>query len=389
MLNAKVKNVLSLNSIHYCIMNSKKYSLFCLLLTMLNSCIPVRSVFLGNPDEKDMTRFKGAVIHSGNDCFEFKKGVISPKDGFKINDWTRDIPFFMPLDSFAPTHKIRSLLIIQNDTIKYEYYGKKFNERNLHSSYSIAKSFTSALIGIAIEEGFIKSEQDAVIKYIPELAKVPDADKLTIEHLLNHTSGIKYNLATDATIYYGRNSLKALKQIRFETRPGTKQHYLNINVELLGLILKRATGIAPSKYLEDKIWKPIQMCSDGVWSIDKKTQLEKSFCCLGATTLDYAKFGRLYMNKGIWNGNRIISETWYNKSISRDTSNGSSFNYNYCWHIGLKKYGDFMAIGLYKQHIYINPDKNLLIILFNDKEKPLKAERVNWWDIFRQIADQL
>jgi len=370
-------------------MNSKRLLLFCTLLILLNSCIPVRSVFLGNPDDKDITRFKNAVIHSGNECFEFKKEMNSSVKRLKIDDWTRDIPFFLPLDTFAPTHKIRSLLIIQNDTVKYEYRDKKINEQALHSSYSIAKSFTSALIGIAIEEGYIKSEQDAVIKYIPELAKVPDADKLTIEHLLNHTSGIKYNLATDATIYYGRNSLKVLKQIRFETRPGTKQHYLNINVELLGLILKRATGITPSKYLEDKIWKPIQMCSDGVWSVDEKNQLEKSFCCLGATALDYAKFGRLYLNKGVWNGKRIISEAWYNKSISRDTSNGSSFNYNYCWHIGLKEYGDFMAIGLYKQHIYINPEKNLLIILFSDREKPLKAERVNWWFVFRQIADQL
>jgi CubicO group peptidase (beta-lactamase class C family) len=155
------------------------------------------------------------------------------------------------------------------------------------------------------------------------------------------------------------------------------------------LILNRATGISPSKYLEDKIWKPIQMCSNGIWSVDEKNQLEKSFCCLGATALDYAKFGRLYMNKGVWNGKNIISENWYNKSIERDSTNGSSFNYNYCWHIGLKEYGDFMAIGLYKQHIYINPAKNLIIVSLNDKEKRLKAERVNWWDVFRQIADQV
>jgi CubicO group peptidase (beta-lactamase class C family) len=131
------------------------------------------------------------------------------------------------------------------------------------------------------------------------------------------------------------------------------------------------------------------MCDDAVWSTDTKNNLEKTYCCLGATALDYAKFGRLYLNQGVWNGKRIISERWYNKSISRDTTGGSSYNYNYCWHIGLKEYGDYMAIGLYKQHIYINPKKNLLIVLFNDREKPLKAERVNWWFVFRQIADQL
>ena len=234
--------------------------LFSFLLLGLNSCIPVKSIFLGHPDDKDLNRFNSAVIHSGNECFEFSRHVSPSETPIKISDWTTDIPFFIPLDTFVNSHKIRSLLIIQNDTIKYEYYGNKFNEHDLHSSYSVAKSFTSALIGIAIEEGFIKSEQEPVIKYVTELGNVPNADKLTIEHLLNHTSGIQYNLAIDATIYYGRNSLKALRKIRFETMPGNKQHYLNINVELLGLILKRATGIPSSKYLEDKIWKPIEMC---------------------------------------------------------------------------------------------------------------------------------
>jgi CubicO group peptidase (beta-lactamase class C family) len=361
----------------------------CVILVFLSACLPPRAIFLGNPDDKDITRFKNTIIHSGTECFEFKKEQTLSGKNIKIDDWSRDIPFFMSLDKFAPAHKIRSLLVIQNDTIKYEYNRHNLNEQSLHSSYSIAKSFTSALIGIAIDEGFIKNENETVLKYIPELKNVRYAEKLTIEHLLNHCSGIKYNLITDANIYYSRNTLKALNKIKFETIPGTKQHYLNINIELLGLILKRATGSSPSKYLEDKIWKPIQMCSNGSWSIDEKNQLEKSFCCIGATALDYAKFGRLYLNKGVWNEKRIISENWYNKSISRDTSNGSSFNYNYCWHIGLKEYGDFMAIGLYKQHIYINPQKNLLIVVLNDKEKPLKAERFNWWFIFRQIADQL
>jgi CubicO group peptidase (beta-lactamase class C family) len=369
-------------------MKSKKLYLICLIPIFLCSCLPPRALFLGNPDEKDIARFNSAIIHSGNECFEFKKERPLSGKNVKIDDWTKDIPFFMPLDTFANSHKIRSLLIIQNDTIKYEYNSGNVNDKTLHTSYSIAKSFTSSLIGIAIDEGFIPSEKEVVIRYIPELKNKPYAEQLTIEHLLNHTSGIKYDLAMDATIYYGRNSLKALDKIKFESIPGTKQHYLNINSELLGIILKRATGLTPSAYLEEKIWKPIQMCNNGVWSVDEKNHLEKSFCCIGATALDFAKFGRLYLHKGEWNGKQIISESWYNKSINRDTSNGSSFNYNYCWHIGLKEYGDFMAIGLYKQHIYINPQKQLLIVVFNNREKALAAERLNWWHFFRQIADQ-
>ena len=358
------------------------------LLIILNSCA-IKSVFLGRPDNKDLKRFKNTTIKKGETCFEFKQDANTENASLMIEDWTRDIPFFMPIDTFAETHKIRSFLVIQNDSIKYQYYDDRLNENDLHSSYSVAKSFTSALIGIAIDEGIIKSEQDLVVDYLNELKDIPHATKLTIEHLLNHTSGIQYSLITDAIIYYGDNSMNALKKIKFEDLPGTKQHYLNINIQLLGIILRRVTGVSVSNYLQEKIWKPIQMCSDALWSVDKKNGLEKTYCCLGASALDYAKFGRLYLNKGMWEDERVISESWYNKSIKRDTTGGSSFNYNYCWYIGLKEYGDFMAIGLYKQHIYINPKKNLIIVLFNDNEKPLKAERVNWWHIFRQIADQL
>jgi len=164
---------------------------------------------------------------------------------------------------------------------------------------------------------------------------------------------------------------------------------LNINIQLLGIILERSTAMPPSKYLEEKIWKPIQMCQEAVWATDRKNNIEKTYCCLGASTLDYAKFGRLYLNKGKWKGQQIISEEWYHKSIERDTTEGSSFNLNYSWHIGLKEYDDYMAIGMYKQHIYINRKKNIVMVLLNNKEGSLKAERVNWWNVFRQITDQL
>jgi CubicO group peptidase (beta-lactamase class C family) len=107
----------------------------------------------------------------------------------------------------------------------------------------------------------------------------------------------------------------------------------SVDVQILGLILRRATGKKPSEYLSTKIWKPIHMCSNAIWSKDKKGE-DKTFCCMGATALDYAKFGRLYLNNGNWNGEQIVPEKWVEKSVSRDTTNGSGFSYNYNWHIG-------------------------------------------------------
>lgn len=352
-------------------------------------CIPVKSIFLGWPDAKDLTRSNYHEINSGGDCFEFHR----PPDGqeeitLKVNDWATDIPFFITVEELVKAHKVRSLVIIKNDTILNEFYGQNTTKDDFHPSYSVAKSVMSTLIGIAIDEGKIKSEKELVINYIPELKSKPMAETLTIEHLLNHTSGIKYTFSADATVYYGNDQSKAIDRMKFEVPPGTKQHYLNINILMLGMVLQKATGVKPSEYLQEKLWKPLGMCNSAIWLADKK-EVERTYCCIGATALDYAKFGRLYLNKGVWDGKRIISQEWYDKSIRRDTAEGSSFNYNYCWHIGLKEYDDYMAIGMYKQHIYINHKKNLLIVLLKDKEDLLVAERLNWWNLFRQIADQL
>jgi CubicO group peptidase (beta-lactamase class C family) len=202
------------------------------------------------------------------------------------------------------------------------------------------------------------------------------------------TSGIRYSLQADAVLYYGNNTLKALKHVEFSSKPGTKQEYLNINIHLLGLVLHRVTRKLPAEYLTDKLWKPLGMCSDALWTKDRKGE-NLTFCCMGATALDYAKFGRLYLNKGDWNGKQIVSKEWCEKSVERDTTEGSSFGYNYCWHIGEKEYGDYMADGLYKQHIYVQPSKKIIIVLMADRENPLKAERVMWRNVFHQVVDQL
>lgn len=366
-------------------------SLICLLLFFaLFSCMPFKALIHNIPDKKDIHRFESAKIEAvGEDCFEFKEAVQYYGKQLKVSDWSRDIPFFMNLDSFVQLHQMRSFILIQNDSIKFEYYRKGLNKESLHNSYSIAKSYSSALVGIAIEEKKIKSELDLVLDYIPELKGLQYANELKIKDLLNHTSGIKYSLSLDAQIYYGKDIIKSIKKLKFKQPPGNSQHYLNINTALLGVVLSRATARPVSEYLEEKIWQPLGNCSDAIWLRDKKNKQERSFCCLGATAQDYAKFGRLFLNKGNWNGVQIVPNNWVQKSLARSTGNGSSFNYNYSWHIGLKEYGDFMAIGLYKQHIYIHPKKNIIIVALNDKMKPLKAERLNWWFIFRQIVDQL
>lgn len=360
---------------------SRSLFLFC----FLTSCIPLNSLFLGHPDPKDIDRFKNTELTSDS-CFVFQKS--SKTKNFKVTDWTTDKPRYRPAFDVFKEHSVRAFIMIQNDTIKAEYYRNDLDESSMHPSYSLAKSFVSCLIGIAIDEGHINNVKQQVQTFIPEISNNERGKTLTIKDLLNHTSGIKFSITQDARLYYGKNLSAELEKIEFSNDSGTSQEYLNLNTQLLSVIIKRATGMSVSEYAQQKLWNPINMCNIGKWSVDN-FNVEKSFCCLSATALDYAKFGRLYLNKGQWEGKRIFNKSWYDQSIRRDTSNGSSCNYNYSWHIGLKDYEDFMAIGLYKQHIYISPKKNIVIVLLNDRENQLKAERINWWFIFRQLVDQL
>ena len=363
----------------------KPFTFAAILLICITSCVPFKSIFLGHPDQNDAYRFNRNVIYPKKTNFKFDK--LSNNLLIKVNDWTSDLPEFKPIEDLCASHEVRELIIIKNDTILFNY---KNNEQSneLHSSYSMSKSVVSCLIGMAIDDGFLENEDQYVKAYLPELIQNKNSAALTIKHLLDHTSGIQSSLAMDGRMYYGKDIQKEIKKVRFKCAPGERQEYLNVNTQILGLILSKAVGKSISEYAKERLWHPIGISNEIRWSTDKKG-VEKAFCCISASTLDYAKFGRLYLKGGLWDDKRILSEYWFNQSIRRDTSDGSSFNFNYSWHIGLKKYGDFMAIGLYKQHLYIYPEKGIIIVLNNDRENELDAERVNWWNVFRQIADQL
>lgn len=361
---------------------------FAVVISVLQGCLPVRSVFLAAPDYKDSHRSPAHALKASTTPFSFATTDVNWGDALKVNDWTTDVPVFNTIKQVAEEHKSSAFVIIRNDTVLFEYYNEGLSAKSLNPSYSVAKSFTSALVGIAIQEGHINSIDDPVTKYLPELGFQPYFQQLTIRHLLNHTSGIKFSLSNMAYIYYGKDVWKGINKIKFDTLPGTVQSYRNINTQILGLVLQRVTEKPVAEYLQEKIWTPLGMQSDAFWSTDNKGNT-KTYCCLNATALDYAKFGRLYLNRGNWEGQQVINKEWVDQTLASDTTQGSSYAYNRSWYLGLDKYSDFMAIGLYKQHVYVYPEKNVIIVSLARKEDKLKAERVNWWYIFRQLADQL
>lgn len=273
------------------------------------------------------------------------------------------------------------LLIIKDGKIIHESYGEKANEDTKHISWSMAKSFISALFGIAIEEGYIDSIEDPVIKYVPYL-KDSAYEKVSIKDVLQMSSGARFNedygdfnsdINKLGRIFGLGGSLdKFAKGLTSEREPGTYNHYVSVDTQVLGMILVRATGKSISEYMEEKLWSQIGTEKDAYWLVDNN-KMEVALGGLNATLRDYGRFGYLYLNNGLWNGKRIIPETWMNDSIIplddhvkwgvRVEGEKTHLGYGYQWWIPIEpEKGEFFALGIYNQTIYINQSRNIVIV---------------------------
>lgn len=354
-----------------------------LSIGLLGSCKISRFVFYNFADIKDYKKFPVRTLHNESLKFSFHVSAqqktpanISATDGTEI-----------PFDSYMEAHKTVAFLIIQNDTIKYEKYFKGYDKTSIVPSFSMAKSVTSILIGCAIADGLIKSTAEPVTAYLPELQK-NGFEKVTIKHLLQMTSGIKFRegyvnpFSEVATFYYGTNLRKAIAKMTLKREPGQQFEYVSGNTQLLGLVLERALkNKTVTQYLQEKLWQPLGMEYDASWSIDrKKNGLEKTFCCINARAYDFAKIGRLYLNKGNWNGKQLVPASWVKESTSVDTSNGSAWYYQQQWWLPSKT-GDFMAAGILGQYVYVNPSKNMIIVRLGKSRG-----KADWQKIFTTLA---
>lgn len=361
----------------------KVYVVFAfLLLLSLSSCKVARFFIFNFADINDHKKFPKREIETSESTFVFPhaKDEKVPKN---LTIKEEKIAF----EAFLEENNTVAFLIIKDDSIQYENYFDSYEASSIVPSFSMAKSVTSILIGCAIDDGLIQSVDEPVTNYIPEL-KENGFDQVNIEHLLQMTSGLDYNegysnpFGDVASFYYGRNLRKQLAKMKLKTVAGKNFEYLSGNTQILGLVLERALkDQTVSNYLEEKLWKPLQMEYSATWSIDKKKDgLEKTFCCINARARDYAKIGRLFLNRGKWNDEQIISEEWVERSTKVDTSKGSAWFYQYQWWLPSKT-GDFMAQGILGQYIYVNPNTNVIIVRLGKN-----SGKADWWTILSSLG---
>lgn len=363
--------------------NTFKFLLFLFFIGFLQSCQVGRMIVYNFADINDYEKFPYRVIETDSTRFIFPKAV-NPKvpKAFTTKDSVTS-----SFEEFLKKNKTVAFLIIRNDSIYYENYFDGYSEESVVPSFSMAKSVLSILIGAAIEDGYISSVNDPVTKYVPGM-KEKGFDKISIENLLQMTSGIEFSesywnpFGDAAAFYYGKNILKKTRRLDIEAPPGTRFEYSSGDAQLLGTVLHNALPkeISISDYLEKKLWKPLGMKFDATWSLDEKNGMEKTFCCLNARAIDYAKIGRLYLHDGNWNGKQIVPKSWVKTSTKVDTTNGSSKFYQYQWWLPTDS-GDFAAKGILGQYIYVNPSKNLIIVRLGKN-----YGAVDWMEIFVGLA---
>lgn len=333
-------------------------------------------------------------ISRGTEPFQFlqeNNAVLA--DGFMFEGT------FYPSGKFMEDTKTSGMLVIRDDVIKYEKYFFGGDENTLFSSNSMGKSFVSVLMGIAIGEGYVESVEDPVGKYIPEFAGT-ELENIPVRACLQMASGINFNEDTDMSGFsmrtlLGMPAMKVISRYGVQEEPYTYRRYISINTEILGQVIKNATGRSLGEYMEEKLWKKIGAAHDAYWTLSNGTELAMGG--LSISLRDYGRFARLYLREGNYNGEQILSKEWVRDSLdisaeySRPGANLDAYNaigYGYQWWVPEGDQGEFMAIGVYGQWIYVNPSKQVIIVKTSaDPDFMSKGYELKHVEFFRAVAD--
>ncbi len=303
------------------------------------------------------------TIEAGDNIRELEAGKPLPK---KLDSEAGAID----IDEYMADQRLAGLVVLQDGKIRLEEYRMDFGKDDRWTSFSVAKSLVSTLVGAAIKDGFIKSLDDPLTAYIPEL-KGSGYDGVTVEQLLTMTSGVKWN-----EDYEDKNSDVArfnttkskdgvdpvilyMKTLINEVEPGTRWQYNTGETNLIGVLVAKATGKSLSEYLSEKVWKPYGMAKDAVWILNDGGK-EIGGCCISATTRDFALFGQFAMNGGMIDGTSVVPEGWYTKAGAKQADIGQpGAGYGYQW--WTFDDGSFAAQGIFGQGIFIDPKRKLVI----------------------------
>ncbi|MCB1646353.1 MAG: serine hydrolase [Pseudomonadales bacterium] len=371
----------------------------------------IGSLFTGAEQDINFNRmaelFPVSTMTAASESAPFPAGIAAAlPESYDYDGKARSVEDFLNDTDTA------ALLVVQQGKIRYEQYWRTGGPEVQWLSMSVAKSFTSAALGIAVHEGLIGSIEDPADLYLPWL-KGSAYDGVRIKDILQMSSGTLWNedysdpeadvFKLGAIMAAGGSLQEMIKTLKRERDPGTFNQYNSTDTQVLGLLLRQVTGRSVADYMEEKLWHPLGMESNGYWMTDDEGA-EMTFGGLNATARDYAKLGQLYLQNGNWQGRQIVPSDWVKASVTPDAPHlqpGENplsdyvMGYGYQWWIPEGKDGEFSAIGVYNQFIYVHPPSQTVIVkLSANSNYGMTDDESSWRELetmalFRSIVRHL
>jgi len=285
-------------------------------------------------------------------------------------------------------YKTTGLLVIQDGQIKFEKYWLGYNKDSYSNSFSMAKSIISLLVGVALEQGKIKSVDEPVGNYLPRFASEKNK-KLTIKNLLTMSAGLtwdeEYASATSITTkaYYGKSLPKLIETIDVAREPGKVFNYQSGASQILAMVLQKAINQKIGDYASENLWKKIGAEHDALWCLDQDGGLEKAFCCFNSNARDFARFGQLMLNNGRWDGEQVVSERYIKEALTPasflvDTTNHNApvdfYGYQW-WIVKHKQSSIYYMRGILGQYVMVWPEKHAVIVRLGKIRSKIKRHQ--------------
>lgn len=322
---------------------------------------------------------------------EIKAGTQQPwnvsKDYNKVN----------PTEKLEQTHKelqTTSFLIVKNDSIWHESYYDIGATDSKTNSFSMAKSIVTSALGKAIDLGMIPNLDTKVIDYLPEL-KGEYANELTVGDLASMASGQKWDenyygpTSVTTQAYFKKDLRELMLSLPIDNKPGQKFIYQSGDTQLLAMVLEKATKMPLANFVSKYFWQPMGMENDALWQIDHATDgIEKAYCCIASNARDFARFGKLYLQNGIWNGQQILSSEFVQKSIEPRFADSTQYGYGW-WLENYKNQAVYYMRGHLGQFVIVLPESDIIIVRLGHLKGLQTEENPHSEDLYIYIDEAL
>lgn len=353
------------------------------------------------PSPIDLVKLETTEPSRQGDLFAART-IAASNTPITFSTGTADLPADVPwkgervsLDTFLASTHSRALVILQDGTLVKEWYADGVDSDTQMSSWSVAKSVISLLIGQSIDRGNL-TEDDRLVDLVPELKSGNDYDDITVRDLLDMTAGVSvsenYNplwpFTGTARMFLSTDLPGFLKDNRkVDFAPGSKGEYLSVNTQLLGTILAKVEGKSVSALLSERLWNPMGATNSATWNLDTEGGVEKSFCCFNATALDFAHLGQLVLNDGKVADQQVVPADWIKRIATPAEHPVSDWGYSAQWWHPIGGLGlDYSAIGIYGQYIYVNPTTRTVIVKLSDHGT--EQDELETIDVMRSLAGE-